>query len=57
MSVVSITTLLPASNSKVEPTGIGTSFARTAVPFVTLFVPLRFAVSLTRLTVAVTCEV
>ena len=56
-SVVSNTTLLPASNSKLEPTGIGAAFSNTAVPFAVLFVTALFAVSLTNLRVAVTCAV
>ena len=53
-SVVSSTTLLPASSSKAPPTGIGASFTMILVPFAVLFVTALFAVSLTNLTVAVT---
>ena len=56
-SPVSKTTLLPASNSKLEPTGIGTSFARNDVPFVTLFPPPLLPVVLTSSSSADTCAV
>ena len=61
-SVDSRTTLLPANNSSDEPTGMGASFSKIAVPLVTVFAPeLKApplaAVSLTNFTVAVTCDV
>ena len=56
-SVVSKITLLPPSNSKELPTGIGASCINMLVPFAVLPVPPLDAVSLTSLTVAVTCDV
>ena len=53
-SVVSNTTLFPASNSTELPTGMGMSLTKKAVPLVTLFAPPLFAVSLTNSTSAVT---
>ena len=54
-SVVSNITLPPDNNSKEEPTGMGTSLAKKAVPFVAPLPPPD--VSLTSSTSAVTCEV
>ena len=48
-------TLPPDNNSKEEPTGMGTSLAKKAVPFVAPLPPPY--VSLTSSTSAVTCEV
>ena len=56
-SVVSRTTLFPAISSNELPTGMGASFIIMLVPLVTLFEPPLLPVSLTNLTVAVTCEV
>ena len=56
MSVVSITTFPPDNNSSEEPAGIETSLTKKEVPFATLFVPLRLAVSLTNSTSTVTAD-
>ena len=53
-SVVSITTFPPDNNSKLEPTGIETSFTKNDVPFATLLAPPLLAVSLTNSTSTVT---
>ena len=61
-SVDSSTTLLPANSSSDEPTGMGASCSKIAVPFCTVFAPELNAppladVLLTNFTVAVTCDV
>jgi hypothetical protein len=55
--VVSKTTLLPESISKLEPVGIGASLSKNAVVFAVLPEPPRLEVSLTSLTLTVTCAV
>ena len=52
-SVASITTLLPASSSKVPPTGIGAVVTSSTVWLASLFAPALLEVSQAKLTVAV----